>query len=1044
MRTFLFWSYFIINLIIASKYVVLPLLNLLNFGKTITHKQAAKIIGEHFGDIGDKLINILELEDMSKQENTLIKASIQQKIQSIKPITFKNAINYSENKRYIKWIMTPIIVIILFIISGNEYILFESSARILNHNTFFEPESPFKYEIQNPKLETVQYEDFNLKVEIQGREIPSEVFIEINGNKFSVLSKNDTKFSYLFRSVNKNINFKFIAGGYSSKYYTLRSIPQPKIVDLEILLEYPKYLKKNNDIIKNNGDLIIPEGTTVNWKFSVENTRTVSIIFPDYKHSKNTNKIFNYKKNIICSMPYQIITTNQYHTSDSLNYSIKTISDEYPIIKVNQIYDSINTNFIFEGEAQDDYLIKKITFNYILKNNDSTIILSKNIPIKQLSKEIFFYSINFNKLDLDPGSEIKYYFEVWDNDGFNGSKSTQSKHYFYKEISKEDLIDKIENENQKTKKGLKNSRSISIEIQKEIANLNRSILEKKDINWNQQQKAKEIITKQKKLQKQIKEIQQKNSSNLKNRKKLNSSTLEKQKKLEELINKLIDKEIEELLEKIEEMMSEADKKRMKELLEKLDKYNSDLEKELDRELELFKQLEFEQKIEDIIEKIQQLKNEQEKLKLKTEEKKSEKSNLLKKQQEIVKQMNSLEKDLQDLRQKNSELNEKNKLPETKKNEDNIKEKMNESINELKINRKKKAKKAQEDAVKELMSLKNQFETMRKLSAAEKPQENIETLRKILENLVTLSFNQEKLIITSKSTPKNSSKFIKIVQEQNKISDDSQIIEDSLLALSKRVVQIKATINKEISTIKNNIQKATKELEERQVNKAAERQQFVMTSTNNLALLLSEILEQMQKDLEMSPSDCSKPKNCNKPNPNCNKPSMTLLKEAQKKLNEEIGKCKSGQKGNKKGEGRSKQLMQLAKKQEAIKKQLLDLRDDNAKNGEKGKIDKIIDDMDQNETDIINNRITKETILRQKDIITRLLKAENADREQDEDKKRKSNEWEYSFEKSSDKYIEYKKRKQKQNELLKTTPIKLKPYYKKRVNSYFNTLIKQIQ
>ena len=51
-------------------------------------------------------------------------------------------------------------------------------------------------------------------------------------------------------------------------------------------------------------------------------------------------------------------------------------------------------------------------------------------------------------------------------------------------------------------------------------------------------------------------------------------------------------------------------------------------------------------------------------------------------------------------------------------------------------------------------------------------------------------------------------------------------------------------------------KATKELEQREIPKAAEKQQFVMTSTNNLALLLSEILEQMQKELE-SNSDCNK-------------------------------------------------------------------------------------------------------------------------------------------------------------------------------------------
>ena len=341
-------------------------------------------------------------------------------------------------------------------------------------------------------------------------------------------------------------------------------------------------------------------------------------------------------------------------------------------------------------------------------------------------------------------------------------------------------------------------------------------------------------------------------------------------------------------------------------------------------------------------------------------------------------------------------------------------------------------------------LEDKLKSMQESSGENKPKEDMETLRKILENLVTLSFDQESLINKVNNTPRNSPEFVKMVQQQNKLADDSKIIEDSLFALSKRVVQIQATINKEIASIKSNMLKSTKELENRDVNKAAERQQFVMTATNNLALLLSEILEQMQKDLEMPPSKCNKPKNCNKPNPNCKKPSMSEMKKAQKKLNKEMKKGKNGKKGKgkKKGEKQSKELMQLAKQQEQIRKQLMELRDEIGENGEKGKIDKIIEDMEENERDIINNRITQETINRQEEILSRLLEAENAKREQDEDDKRKATEWEFEPDNTTEEYMEYKKKKEKEEELLKTTPIQLTPFYKKKVNSYFNSLIKE--
>ena len=1038
-RTFLFWTYLIVNALIAIKYIAIPLLHLLSFGETLSHKQAAKIIGTHFTEVDDKLLNILELQEMSAADNALINASIQQKIKDLKPISFGNAINYSDNKKYAKWVLIPLAVILLFIISGKQYILTESSARILKHNTFFEPKAPFQYLVLNPKLEVIQYEDYTLEIEIIGNEIPSEVFIIINGNSFRIKSNSNTTFEHLFKGVNTDISFQFLAGGYHSSFYTLKALPQPKVVDLNTFLNYPSYTKIKDEVIKNNGDLIIPEGTIARWDASLQNTKNISLIFDESKHSQSTENTFTYKKQFFNSTPYQIITQNEHQLSDSLSYYIKVIPDAYPLIKVNQNFDSTNAQFLFSGEIEDDYLLQKLTFNYRITSNDTIPLVRQQLTIKQLSKELFFFTFKFDELNLAAGEEMEYYFEIWDNDGVNGSKNTKSTRFSHKEATKDELTAKKDAENEKTKSGLNKSISLAKEIKKDIAELNKSILEKKKISWEEKQKAKEILKKQKQLEQQIKDTQQKNSENLKNKEKLNSSILEKQKQLEELMNTVLNEETKKLLQEMEEMMDKANKEKLKELLEKLDDENTDLEKELDRELDLFKQLEFEQKVGETLEKISALKKDQEALKKETEQGESDKEELAKKQEELNKKMEDLQKDLQDLRKKNMALEDKNKMPDTKANEEDIKQKMQESKEALKKGKKKKAKKAQEEAIEELEELEQQLQSMQQSSGEDKPKEDMETLRKILENLVTLSFDQEKLMQHTTSTPRNSSEFIKIVQRQNKLADDSQIIEDSLLALSKRVVQIQATINKEITAINKNMNKATKELEERQVEKAAERQQFVMTSTNNLALLLSEILEQMQKDLaNKTPGK----KQCNKPNPNCKKPSMSQLKEAQKKLNKEMKKGKSGKKGKKKGEKNAEKLMQLAKKQEAIRKQLMELRDEQGKNGEKGKIDKILEDMEENETDIINNQITQETIARQQEILTRLLEAEKAEREQDEDDKRKSTEWNFVPDNTTEQYLEYKKQKQQQEELLKTTPVQLKPYYKKKVNTYFNTLIKE--
>ena len=216
----------------------------------------------------------------------------------------------------------------------------------------------------------------------------------------------------------------------------------------------------------------------------------------------------------------------------------------------------------------------------------------------------------------------------------------------------------------------------------------------------------------------------------------------------------------------------------------------------------------------------------------------------------------------------------------------------------------------------------------------------------------------------------------------------------------------------------------------------------MTSSNNLALLLSEILKNMQLDLSKMPSECKKPKNCNNPQ-KCNNPSMSELKKAQKELNEKIkngkekGKGKSG-----KGEMSSKKLMELAKKQGLIKSGLESLEKENGELGNSKMLDKIKEQMEENEYDIINNNISNKTFERLDKIIDKFIDFEKAEKEKGEDEKRESNEWIIDESKINKKYSIVKKKQKSQLELRSTTPVNLSPFFKNEVNKYFNSLIKE--
>ena len=83
---------------------------------------------------------------------------------------------------------------------------------------------------------------------------------------------------------------------------------------------------------------------------------------------------------------------------------------------------------------------------------------------------------------------------------------------------------------------------------------------------------------------------------------------------------------------------------------------------------------------------------------------------------------------------------------------------------------------------------------------EQQTEDYNNLRQILENLIQLSFDQEALITAFKKNKKYSPKYVELRQDQRRIKDETKMVEDSLLALSKRNEQIQSFVNEEISRV----------------------------------------------------------------------------------------------------------------------------------------------------------------------------------------------------------------------------------------------------
>jgi hypothetical protein len=1086
-RGILFFGTLALSAYVLTRFIFIPLAKLYRIGDIISYEQASAIIGQHFTDVQDKLLNTLQLKhstDGAITHSALIEASINQKIAELQPVPFKAAINLKTNYKYVKYALVPVLLFVVILFT-NSRIITEGTNRIVNYGTYFEKQAPFNFGIQNKLLQSMQNEDFVLKLKVTGDELPDEVFIEIDGNRFKMEKDDRLSFSYTFKNLQKNLDFRFFASEFYSKENTLKVMAKPLVSGFKAKLEYPAYIGKAAETVENAGDLTLPQGTVVKWDFNTRNAEQLLIRFKDtlLQIQPTGNNRFGFTRRFMAENYYTIKAANrEVSSNDSVLYNITIIPDAYPSIKVEETRDSFSTKLVyFAGEAADDYGISRISFNYkFLKSDDAAKtnqpLQSINISSTGAQDRRFYHIWDLGLINLQPAEEIEYYFEVFDNDGINGHKSTKSMVKTFRAPTLKEIEADIAQSSEAIKDKMSEAMEQTKKIDKQIRDLQKKLVEKKSLNWEDKQQIQDLLKKQADLEKQIEDLKLENlEKNIKENeyKKLDSELLNKQKELEKLFDEIFSDEMKEMMKQLEKLMQQDNKEQLKNELENMELNTKDANKQLDRMMELYKKLEVEKKVDEALDKLEELGNKQEKLAEETEKlpdasKDPEKQKELEqKQEDLNKQLDDLKDDLKEVEKLNEELEKPQELGLEEKELDDVEKDMDGSKKDLEKKDNKEAAKKQRDAAKKMKEKKKQAEQQMESAEKEQHVEDYNTLREIMENVIELSFEQERVMEALKQVTGYNPQSVELTQRQRKIKDEAKIVEDSLLALSKRVPQMRTYINREVSEMNANMDKALKALAERQLQLGRNYEQYVMTNMNNLAVMLSEVLKNMQENMNGQSGKGGKDNGARK------KKSKDLgkMKKMQEELNQQLkdmkeGKNKgdkgkdgekdgkNGNKGNKgqngqgedgqDGEGgmSSKDWAKMAAQQEALRRYLNDLEKELKEEGNQGALGdlkKTQELMEEVEKDLVNKRLTQETIRRQQEILTRMLDHERAEKERETDKERKSNEGKDLERKLPPNVEEYLKQKNREQELLKTIPPNLREYYKNKTREYFKEI-----
>lgn len=1035
-KTIIFFSYLLVLLLSIITGILKPALAYFRLSKNLSLEESALLIGKHFQHINDKLLNTLQLKnlaDLSPEHNQLILAGIEQKINELKPVPFNKAVNLAENKKYIKYLLFPL-AIILGVALIAPAILREGTKSFVAYDKEILPIAPFNFIVSNQHMTVSQGDDLLLKLNLEGDQLPQDVYIEQGQNTFKLEKESISQFHFLFRNIQKSTAFHLNGGGYDSKTYQITVKPRPAIVNIQAQLAYPPYLKKKMEIIANAGDLLVPEGTVVTWTVHTENTNRLIFTLGKQVISLNTtNDTASFKSQLRKSQNYGIIPRNNLSANqDSILHKIDVLADLPPQIAVNETADPVSSKArYFTGKISDDHGFSALKFICIIK--EGTLVkkqLVTSIPIKNtLQDNSFFYFWNLKTLVLKPGESIEYYLEVADNDAINGPKKTRSVLKTFSPLSGEQLAKQLNTESNTLKQQMDAAIKLAAQVEKESKKLGESLPDKKDLSFEDKKEISQLLDKQKKLQDLVQNIQQakqKNTADLNENEAIKKDLADRQQKIDDLFNNVLDNKTKALLEKLQHLMEQNNKDQVQNELSKMNMDNKSLKNELDRMLELYKQLEFEQNLQDKIDRLTALSKAQKELGEKTSLKKAAPKDLMKEQEKYNNDFEALKEEMKTLGDKNQALDRPNSYQSPEKEIQQVEQQQKQGLENLKQNQVQKAAEQQQQAAGNMQQMAKKMEEDNQQSSEMESNLNAEELRRLLQNILQTSFDQEKVMQELKKISINDPAYVQKVQQQRVIKDNMKTVADSLSSLSKRIPQIESTVREEMLQINANLDKSLSNLADRRTAEAGKNQQYSLTGINNLALMLNEALEQLEKNK----------KNAKQGGKGKGKQSMQQLQQMQQQLNKNMQEARQQmQKGGNKGTApkgtMSEEFAKMAQQQQMIREALQKLNREENKDGKGGlgNLNQLVKEMKTTEADLINKRLEEETIKRQQEVLNKLLDADKASRQQDQDNKRESTAGKDLPPSYLKKLQEYKNKQVNEDEFLQKSPPSLNYYYK---------------
>ncbi|MDC3136899.1 hypothetical protein OBA44_04940 [Bacteroidota bacterium] len=923
---------------------------------------------------------------------------------------------------------------VLFVLGAITAVNFSSGTqRLLSFWQSYEQPNPYRYTVFPGNTTVEQGAEFTASIGFEGT-LPDELILyfktDIESKYRSRLLKEvaspiNASYTAIYVApsleLNNALSYYLSMDGFRSPIYRVDVQNRPRFLDLLAVLTPPRYTGLPTDTLRYPfAQLNGYQGTQVELLTKLNKpVEDLQLFRSDQSRLPIDSSYISTLGYLPPDTPLRI-TSLQLEQADTLRLNLKDTSglqssrSEAGIIQfvlnaaidappqvsllepVQDLSEVAPTSLPILYRASDDHGLGQARLRYILQRPFAEGEATQNIPLGLARQDaIASYTWTLDELALRPKDELLFWIEVRDNDGYNGPKWGRSEERVLRIPSLTEFFDDIGKQEDEVSSDMEDISESFEAIQERYDEFKENLIDQPEGNYEQQVQLESLQEEQQEIEERIKELNEKFEAikeELSEKNLLSEETLKAYEELEQLMKEIDDPTFREALEQLRENLQQMNPEQMRQALEDVE-FNEERYKErLERSIELFKQLKLTSDLEKLARSYEELAKEEAERNGESEDTEQsseqestqdtdENSNETQQSNPLTEQQKqALKEELDRLQEQNEALSEQT----TPKNEQSIQELQEFSKEKLEEIKERLQQESQPNLQQDFEELAQKTREQMQMMGQQQLNVNIAALQYILQSLLNLSLEQEKLVTATEETENQSQAYVDMARQQQRIEQVFNSLADSLYELSTEIPQFANRINEQKAQTLERIQSSLTQMIERQQNRAslASRQSF--GGLNELSYELANLMDQLQNSQSGSGSGSGGMSMQQMME------QMQQMGEQQQQMNQQIQDMINDMQGDRLTQDQSQRLEQLSRQQNAIRKQLQEMQQNGGlEAGDElgSQLERMIEDMEETINDLRGGVIDPILIERQQNILTRMLQAEDALQERDEEERR---------------------------------------------------------